>query len=79
MAFKKTVLALGLMAVASGVGATNQPSTTLKVQGKLVPSACKVSLENGGVVTFESRVISELSPTGTNYIGSKTIKLQIDC
>ncbi|MGL4859009.1 MAG: DUF1120 domain-containing protein [Enterobacteriaceae bacterium] len=59
--------------------ASDSPSTTLKITGRIMPTACAITLDNEGVVRFGKQVTRTLSANEINPLGSKEIRLHIKC
>ncbi|MCS2167444.1 DUF1120 domain-containing protein [Scandinavium manionii] len=74
---KKYILACAVAAATCSSYAAD--TATLKVKGVLTNAACTPTLANGGVVDFGAIHLGELSATGTNQLGTKSITLNIIC
>lgn len=68
-----TALALSSMAHA----ASN--TTAMKVSGKIINGACLPSIANNSVVDYGTILLSDLSATENNMLGTKDISLSITC
>lgn len=75
---KKILLATSV-ALALSTSAYADSSAVLKLTGTLTNAACTPSLSNGGVVDYGRIMLSDLSATDTNQLGSKDINFSISC
>lgn len=60
-------------------GSASAESATLSVSGRLVPSACMVSLAGGGTVVFGDIPAHQLSATDFTMLPEKQVALAVDC
>ncbi|ASG89710.1 DUF1120 domain-containing protein [Salmonella enterica] len=76
---KKILLATAVAVAFSATGANAASTAVLKVTGLLSNAACTPQLAGGGVVDYGRIRLADLSPTGTNQLGTKNIDLTITC
>ncbi|MCU5772971.1 DUF1120 domain-containing protein [Erwiniaceae bacterium BAC15a-03b] len=73
-ALKKSILAIVVAMIPGFVAA--QQTATLQVQGRIIPSACGITLSDAGLVTFDD-IIPD--PTEDRQLGNKNLTMTISC
>jgi len=75
---QKAALAAAMLSLAA-TGAMAAESADLQVTGTIRPSACNISLNNGGVVTYGTISGQTLSETENTALPRRTMSLTISC
>ncbi|MBS3048589.1 DUF1120 domain-containing protein [Enterobacter mori] len=76
---KKILVATAVAAVLASSAANAATTAVLKVTGLLSVAACTPQLSNGGTVDYGRIHLADLSATGTNQLGHKSINLTLTC
>lgn len=79
MNLNKLLVVLSLTAISGSALAVDGDTTTLRVTGTLVPGACAISLDNGGIVDFGTILMGNQSATEDNQLPERRINMDIKC